>query len=172
MKLFGFVTVLGSVLFLVACTSDSPLDPDSEYSPVLADEKSADAPAGHPEGYVLHANQDAKTRRTYKDARILFRAALEFTEDNGGWFVRSPFHENLVGRRMIDYLPGGRHFKNAITGYRTEPQDRDAATPGQIGYIGVINSNGWLVGFIITAFGATPEDYLVIEYIGPGIPSK
>lgn len=168
MRLFKIAIVIGMGILAGGCASDSPTSP--ERGPSV--EKSSGSPADPLPGYVEHGNDTARTRLTFKDARILYRAALRYTADNGGRCASGPFQQNLVGRRMIDYLPGGDLLRNSFTGYRTEPQSMDRARiSGQIGYEGIA-ADGLVIGFRITAMGATDDDYLEIEYIAPGVPGR
>jgi hypothetical protein len=87
---------------------------------------------------------------------IVADAAEFYAEQNSG--IYSPNTAGLQGN-----LPGGRLLMNPYTLADTEPVDGAAATPGQIGYIPVVQG-GWNVGFVLTAFGRYAEILSISRY--------
>lgn len=103
------------------------------------------------------------TRRTWKAARQLERAAHEYARDNEGIFP-GPFHlTEALGKSFVDYLPGGLMLRNAFTELRTEPSGLNASSPGAIGY-STLTAGAINVGFVITAMGADPSEEFVIVF--------
>ncbi len=103
------------------------------------------------------------TRRTWKSAYRVDRAAREFARDNDGWFATGIHDRNVAGKTLIDYLPGGHLLKNAFTELRTEPCDCSASYSGSVGYLTIFN-NGYPVGYTIDAMGVDSGEVLHIEY--------
>ncbi len=60
--------------------------------------------------------------------------------------------ENLDGNTVIDLLPGGQLLQNPFTLVNTEPINGAAASPGQIGFVPVIQGGAY-VGYVITGHG-------------------
>ena len=168
----GFLLLL---LSLVACSNETPM------APTTSDGVSLELPSIDETGIALaelqsmglqppvelaldsgdYKNPSARsvTLRTWKSAYQVKRAAEECARDNHGEFPTTL-------RTLIDYLPGHKLLKNALTGYRTEPNFNDYASYlGAIGYMAIISHEGIPVGCIITARGATYEEYLYIWYI-------
>lgn len=105
------------------------------------------------------------TRRTWKSAYRVDRAAQEFARDNNGWFATGISSQNVLGKRFIDYLPGGQLLKNAFTQYRNEPQDWFSGQSGSIRYFPLIGQNGYPVGYVIDAIGVDMNEVLRIEHM-------
>jgi len=90
---------------------------------------------------------------TTSHCRLVQEAAENFAAFNNGVYAGNLADHNLSGKSVIDYLPGGRLLRNPYTGAETEPVGACAATPGQVGYVVVVDGTGTNSGYTITGFG-------------------
>ncbi len=92
--------------------------------------------------------------RVIENCLIVQAAAEAFADENGGIYpANAGVDETPLGNTLIDLLPGGLLLENPYTSLRTEPIDGAAATPGQTGYMPIVD-NGIKVGYSITGFGS------------------
>ena len=102
-------------------------DPVGESQLGLGAAESADA-AGIPA---------AKKLQVVTNCSIVREAAEAFAADNNGLYPAGvSCSVSLLGKTLIDYLPGGAHLVNPYHGQATEPVDGAAANQGETGYIG------------------------------------
>jgi hypothetical protein len=96
---------------------------------------------------------------TTSHCRLVQEAAENFAAFNNGVYAGNLADQNLAGKSVIDYLPGGRLLRNPYTGAETEPVGCAAATPGQVGYVVIVDHTGTNAGYTITGFG---RDRLIV----------
>jgi hypothetical protein len=79
----------------------------------------------------------AKKLQVVMNCRIVQAAAEAFAADNNGLYPADvSCSVSLLGKTLIDYLPGGERLVNPYHGQATEPVDGAAANQGETGYIG------------------------------------
>ena len=84
---------------------------------------------------------------------LVQEAAENFAADNNGIYAGGLADANSAGNTLIDYLPDGRLLRNPYTGAETEPVGAAAGTPGQVGYVVVVDHTGTNSGYTITGWG-------------------
>jgi len=89
----------------------------------------------------------AKEASTKSNCHTVQLAAEDFAVQNDGVY-------SAVVANIIPMLPGGVALENPFTKAATEPVDGAAATPGQTGYVPIVQG-GANVGYTITGFGKT-----------------
>jgi len=90
----------------------------------------------------------AKEASTKSNCHTVQLAAEDFSVTNNGVYAAAV--ANFQGA-----LPAGALLINPFTKAQTEPIDGAAGTPGQTGYVVVVDANGTNVGYTITGFGKT-----------------
>jgi hypothetical protein len=167
-----------AVVCLAACSGQDPLAPDpASISPTLQGDSGTEEKTrkgGEPINHYYHANKEALGRQTFHNAYKLERAVWRFAAENDG---RVPggilWDTNLVGKTLFDYLPAKKPLTNPFHLLRTEPQFGPASAHGQVGYLDIYDNQGYLIGFVISAFGAgTHQQLEIIRYMegkGPGL---
>lgn len=121
-----------------------------------------------PIGHYLHANREAQGRRTFQNAYKLERAIWRYIADNNGLVPNILGDTNLAGNTMYDYLPGNQPLLNPYTRQRTEPTEGSALYKGSVGYLSILDNQGYLIGFVISAMGEEPNrDLEIIGYSSP-----
>ena len=94
-------------------------------------------------------------------------AVEAFAADNNGVYPHNTTTDtNLSSNTVVDLLPGGMHLLNPFTGFRQEPRDGAAATPGETGYLKTVDGNLVPVNYVIAGFGET-ETILILTKDGP-----
>jgi hypothetical protein len=97
---------------------------------------------------VMDSPADTTVKSNCAKAR---RAVEDFTAMNGGIPPKDVDRDTtLTGKTVLDLLPGGALMLNPITGRRTEPRNRTAAYPGEIGYFYDSRRGS---GYVITGVG-------------------
>lgn len=94
--------------------------------------------------------------RAIENAYIVQAAADSFAADNNGAYASNGGTRNLVGKRLTDYLPGGRLLINPYGSVRSEPNWAGyAAVAGGCGYLSVdIDADTYMDGYHIDVLGA------------------
>jgi hypothetical protein len=160
------IPLLIILLLLFGCSTDPALAPPAGEGPPAGAGKSRGRP-GMPMGQYLHADFEAWGRQAFGQAYKLERAVRRFAADNEGFFPVSLGTPNAAGRTLRDYLPGGKLLWNIFTGVRSNPVFAEAASPGEVGYMAIMDPGGHPVGYTITAFGKDPGQFLVLQYVPP-----
>jgi hypothetical protein len=81
------------------------------------------------------SSEDQKEEAVRHNCRVLKLALEAFAADNGGNYPVSIYEASAeAGKTTIDYLPRGEAFINPFTMLPSEPVDRRASKPGEIGY--------------------------------------
>ncbi len=96
----------------------------------------------------------AKEASTKSNCHTVQLAAEDFAVQNDGVYAGAV--ANIVP--MLPDADGdgnGDQLENPFTKARTEPIDGAAATPGQSGYVPIVDAAGVNVGYTITGFGKT-----------------
>jgi hypothetical protein len=160
--------LLVAIIGLAACSIQDPSSPESTSTPTPHPDQAAldiDTKAfGEPSGHHLHADQEALGRQTFQNAYKLERAVWRFADDNNGEVFHFLGDTNLAGKTVFDYLPGKQRLVNPFTGVRSEPRDGFAGSRGQVSYAEILDLQGYLVGFTITAQGVYyPNQYLQLD---------
>lgn len=164
MKSIPYIALFMLMTMLAACSSDLPTTPVQATDPAGLTDKSRGRP-GMPMGQFIHANKEALGRQTFRGATMLERAAWLYRDDNDGRFPSYAFAPNEAGMTLVDYLPGGNRLWNPFVGVRSNPVEGAASTEGEIGYMSIVDEQGYIVGYTITAQGVhDPLQYLVLEY--------
>jgi hypothetical protein len=166
---------LAAILCLAACSGQDLSAPEPASSPTpqrMGATPSPDAKStlengmprnGDPIGHYLHANKEALGLQTFQNAYKLERAVWKYAADNGGVVPATLGDRNLAGKTLFDYLPGKRYLINPFTRVRSEPGYGLAAFPGEVSYLEIIDSMGYLIGFTISAAGAHTNQYLQFD---------
>jgi hypothetical protein len=91
----------------------------------------------------------------------VLRAAVEaFAAESEGHYPRNLLTDtSSVGKRLIEYLPGGHMMFNPFTGKSTEPVMGPADSPGETGYALYGGCFDW--EYFITGFG---RDTVIVMY--------
>ena len=87
------------------------------------------------------------------NSHLVQEAAENFAAFNDGVYAGNLADVDLAGNTLIDYLPDGQLLLNPYTGALTEPVGAPAATPGQTGYVVIVDHTGTNSGYTITGFG-------------------
>jgi hypothetical protein len=98
------------------------------------------------------SNQEELEQKVIANCMHIRIAAEMFASLNDGEFPRYGSDTTPQGQTLIDLLPDGTLLRNPFTRVNTEPVDCCAATPGQSGYLPVIDG-GLNVGYSITGVG-------------------
>ena len=155
---------LGLTVALAGCSDGpgaSPVDP----GPQAAMGDKSRGPGGTPMNWFLNANREARWKQTVQNAYKLERALWMYTRDSGGE-LPALFHSvNRAGRRLLDYLPGGTLW-NPFTGSREAPAWDHAHYAGQVGIVEIMDLDGCIAGYEISAFGAHTGHQLSIVFMG------
>jgi len=154
-----------AIAMLSACSDQEMTRLDSPAS-TPSGEKAR--PNGIPTGYQLHDNKDARGRWTVRNAEIVEGAMWSFAADNGGIIPVSLADVNAAGKTLVDYLPGRRYLVNAYTRVRSEPGYGFAQYEGQVCFAEILDLDGYVIGFTITARGTYPEVELRYDRYLPG----
>ncbi len=163
------ITILSMSLlcFVSSCGSDSnptvAANDESVALVVLAD------PAGGSQiGPEAAEGDDAGGIPASRKLQVLLncglvRAAAEaFAADNNGLYPADASGSvSLLGKTLIDYLPGGERLLNPYHGQATEPVDGVAANQGETGYFACY-CPGTPKGYCITGVANDPGRTVVI----------
>jgi hypothetical protein len=109
--------------------------------------------------------------RTWYDATmanifLVYDAAKSYATANDGEYPGDVSgSQNLDGKTLIDYLPGGSYILNALTSVSDNPVDGAAGSEGAIGYIPTdMDGDGIYDAFVIDAVGC---HYNIIATVVP-----
>lgn len=81
------------------------------------------------------SSEDILEEAVKHNCRTLRIALGAFASENNGRYPKHTSEDStMTGKTLIDFLPGRERFINPFTGEPTEPVDRAAANPGEIGY--------------------------------------
>jgi len=94
----------------------------------------------------------AKEQKVKDNCKTVQLAVEDFAVQNEGIFARNV--EDFLPLLPGNVLPGneGKKLKNPFTGKATEPIDGTATSPGQVGYVPILDGD-IPVGYTITGFG-------------------
>ncbi len=107
----------------------------------------------------------AKDDRVIQNCYLVQAAVEAFAADNNGVYANNGGSVNPLGKKLTDYLPGGRLLINPYSTARTEPNWGGlAATAGGTGYLSV-DTNGDLVMDGYNIDGITGDGYTQIIYL-------
>ena len=97
----------------------------------------------------------AKEASTKSNCHTVQLAAEDFAVQNDGVYAANLADATPGGDTIVDMLPGAALLENPFTKAATEPIGGAAGTPGQTGYVVVVDAAGTNVGYTITGFGKT-----------------
>jgi type IV pilus assembly protein PilA len=95
----------------------------------------------------------AKEASVKSNCHTVQLAAEDFAVQNSGVYAAAAADATPSGETIQDLLPGGVLMNNPFTNVATEPVFAVAATPGQTGYVAVVDANGVNIGYSITGCG-------------------
>jgi prepilin-type N-terminal cleavage/methylation domain-containing protein len=96
----------------------------------------------------------AKEASTKSNCHTVQLAAEDFAVQNDGVYAANiGVDATPAGDTITDMLPGGVLLENPFTKAASEPVDGAAGTPGQTGYVVIVDAAGTNVGYTITGFG-------------------
>jgi prepilin-type N-terminal cleavage/methylation domain-containing protein len=97
----------------------------------------------------------AKEASTKSNCHTVQLAAEDFAVQNNGVYAANVGVDTTpapASQTIVNMLPSGLMLENPFTKLASEPQDAAAATPGQTGYVPIVQG-GVNVGYTITGFG-------------------
>lgn len=97
----------------------------------------------------------AKEASTKSNCHTVQLASEDFAVQNDGVYAGGLADVTPGGDTIINMLPQGALLENPFTKIASEPVGAAAATPGQTGYVVVVDAAGTNVGYTITGFGKT-----------------
>lgn len=105
----------------------------------------------------IRMQTNAKEAGVRSNSHAVQLAAEDFSVQNDGVYAANLSDVTLQGETIIDLLPQNRHLLNPFSRARTEPVDGAAASPGETGYLPLVDGNGVNAGYIINGQGMSGQ---------------
>ena len=103
---------------------------------------------------AIRMTQNAKEAGVKSNSHAVQVASEDFAVQSNGVYAQDLSDTALLsGDTIVDMLPHDTFLTNPFTKAADVPVDGAAASPGQTGYVPVVDGSGAYIGYVITGFG-------------------